>query len=255
MRPFRSGGLIFASAIMKKIQLLPLLLAISLAGFSQSPAPQKKYDLTGRANDHFMFQFTYDNWIGTPDSIRDYMSGFHRGVNVYLMLDKPFKGNQKISIGFGVGVGTSNIYFKNTKLDITGNNNQLVFAPTDSLKYKKYKLNSAFLEAPLELRFSSTPDKPNKSLKAALGIKIGTLLSVHSKQKNIENSSGQTLSEGIWKEKSKKYFNSTRLAVTARFCYGIFGVFGSYSLTPMFKSGVASQDTRLLQVGLSISGL
>lgn len=235
--------------------LLAFCLTLSTTAFSQPPGNKKKYDLSGRANDHFMFQFTYDNWTGTPDSIKDYMSGFHRGANVYLMLDKPFRGNQKLSIGIGLGVGTSNIYFKKMKMDIISNNTQLQFIATDTLKSKKYKLTTAYLELPLELRFSSKPDKPNQSVKAAVGFKVGTQLSAHTKQKNLLLSTGQTIQEGIWKEKSKKYFNTTRLSVTARVCYGIFGVFGSYSLTPMFKSGVASQDTRLLQVGISISGL
>lgn len=239
---------------MRILFFLAFCLSIHFSALSQT-TDKKKYDLSGRANDHFMFQFTYDNWTGTPDSIKDYMSGFHRGANVYLMLDKPFRGNQKLSIGFGLGIGTSNVYFKNMRVDIASIKPRLDFSPTDTIKFKKYKLNTAFLELPLELRFSSNPDKPNQSLKAAIGMKVGTLLSVHTKQKNTLLSTGQTIEEGIWKEKSKKYFNSTRLAVTARFCYGIFGVFGSYSLTPMFKSGVASQDTRLLQIGLSISGL
>jgi hypothetical protein len=239
---------------MRVLSFLFFCLAIQLTAFSQTN-DKKKYDLTGRANDHFMFQFTYDNWTGTPDSIKDYMSGFHRGANVYFMLDKPFRGNQKLSIGFGVGVGTSNIYFKNMRVDVLSINPKLSFTPTDTIKSKKYKLNTAFLELPLELRFSSKPDKPNQSVKAAIGMKVGTLLSVHTKQKDKLLSTGQTIEEGIWKEKSKKYFNSTRLTATARVCYGIFGIYGSYSLTPMFKSGVASQDTRLLQIGLSISGL
>lgn len=235
--------------------ILALCLTIHATGISQTNNTTKKYDLTGRANDHFMFQFTYDTWTGTPDSIRDHMSGFHRGANVYLMLDKPFKGDPRMSIGFGLGAGTSNIYFKKMKVDVASNNRLLQFLETDTLKSKKYKLNTAFLEVPLELRFSSKPDRPNQSVKAAVGIKAGTLLSVHTKQKDELLSTGQTIQEGIWKEKSKKYFNTTRISVTARVCYGIFGLYGSYSLTPMFKSGVASQDTRLLQIGLSISGL
>jgi hypothetical protein len=240
---------------MRKLPILFGIIFASLASNAQNKQ-DKKFDLSNRANDHFMIQLSYDSWVGAPDSIKNNMKGLHRGANVYFMFDKPFRNNQRLSVGIGVGVGTSNVYFKNMKAEITSGNTQLPFELVDSVNnYKKYKLNTAFLELPLELRYSSKPDMPNKSIKGAIGIKVGTLLSAHTKQKNTENSGGQTIREGIWKEKSKNYFNSTRLAVTARFNYGVFGIFGSYSLTPMFKSGVADQDMRLLQVGLTITGL
>jgi len=240
---------------MKKISLLILILFICL--FSQ--AQNKKtnnIDLSNRANDHIMLQLSNDSWIGAPDSINTHISGIGRGFNGYFMIDKPFRTNPHLSIGFGAGISTSNIFFKDMVIENTATTATLKFTETDSTgSYKKYKLTTAYIEAPIEIRYSSSPENSNKSIKAAIGIKVGTPINAHTKGKLLRTSSGQNIVDGIEKESSKRYFNSTRIALTARVNYGIFGLFGSYSLSPLFKNGVASQNTKVLQVGLMISGL
>jgi hypothetical protein len=53
---------------------------------------------------------------------------------------------------------------------------------------------------------------------------------------------------------ARSYFNSTRIAATFRAGYGNFFLFGSYNLTTVFKSQVASEIS-LLQAGIGITGL
>ncbi|HSU51053.1 MAG TPA: hypothetical protein VLJ41_10700, partial [Segetibacter sp.] len=83
-------------------------------------APAKKQwskiDLSNRSNDHFMLQYGFDNWSGTNDSTRP--SGFSRFFNAYIMLDKPFKTNPRLSVGLGLGVGSSNIFFNRRYVDL-----------------------------------------------------------------------------------------------------------------------------------------
>jgi len=217
--------------------------------------PKKTYNLSERAADHIVLQLSSDHWTGVPDSIDSRMGGLSRGANAYIMLDKPFKGNQKLSVALGIGVGTSHIFFKKMEVDIESSKLVLPFRPTDTgANFKKYKLATAFLEVPLELRFSSNPETPNKSVKAALGIKGGVLLNAHTKAKTLRNASGATINQYTEKNLSKTFFNNTRFAATARVGYGIFSLFGAYNLTSIFKDGVAA-DMKLLQVGLMISGL
>ena len=106
----------------------------------------------------------------------------------------------------------------------------------------------------MELRYCSKPDKPNNSVKAAIGIKVGTLINAHTKGKNLTDASGKTVNGYVSKLSSKSYFNGTRLSATARVGYGNFSLFGSYSITSAFKDNVAA-DMKVLQVGLTISGL
>jgi hypothetical protein len=240
---------------MRKL-LVVVFALLSTASYSQDKKPAKSRDLINRAGDHFMIQLSSDHWLSAPDSISDRIRSISRGANVYLMLNKPFRANPKFSIGFGIGVGTSNIFFKKMSVEIASTENQLPFNALDStFHFKKFKLTSAFLEIPLELRFMAKPEDPDKSIKVAIGVKGGTLLNVHTKGKTLQDAAGNTALSYTAKQSTKAYFNSTRLAATARIGYGIYNLFAAYNLTPMFKEGVASDDVKLLQVGLAITGL
>ena len=239
---------------MRKIFAIVFACTISTLAFSQTN-PTTPAKLGNRAADHLMIQLASNFWSGTADSVSKYVNSFNRSANVYLMYDKQFKTNPRLSAGIGVGVGTSNIYFSKLETRITAFNPKLPFIRTDTgNNYKKYKLATAYLEIPVELRYTANPETPNKSIKAAIGVKVGTLLNAHTKGKNLQNSGGNKLNGFTVKESSKSFFNTTRIAATARVGYGIFSVFGAYDLTGIFKDGVAP-DTKLIQVGIVISGL
>lgn len=251
------GPSIFAAQvfIMRKLFLVVVVLSASFASFAQETPEKKQFDLGKRAADHFMLQFGLNSWQGAPDSISNYISGFQRSANAYIMLDKPFKGNPRFSIGAGIGVGTANIYFKKMIVDIGSNNTILPFRAVDSAQnYKKFKLNTAYLEVPLELRFMNDPENTNKTFKAAVGLKLGTMIGAHTKGKTLRDASDNVINNRTDKVLSKSYFNSTRIVGTARVGYGIVSLFGAYDLTSTFKSGVAA-DIKGLQIGLTISGL
>ena len=239
---------------MRKIFAIVFACTISILAFSQTkPSTQAK--LGNRAADHLVIQLASNFWSGTADSVSKYINSFNRSANVYLMYDKQFKTNPRLSAGIGVGVGTSNIYFNKMETRITAFNPKLPFVRTDTgNNFKKYKLATAYLEIPVELRFIAKPETPNKSLKAAIGVKVGTLLNAHTKGRNLQNSAGNKLNGFTSKESSKSFFNTTRVAATARVGYGIFSLFGAYNVTGIFKDGVAP-DTKLIQVGITISGL
>lgn len=239
---------------MRKLSAIVFALTITSIAFSQttSTLPTK---LGNRAADHFMVQIAANFWSGTADSVSKNIKGFNRSANAYLMYDKQFKNNPRLSAAIGIGVGTSNIYFDKMEARIASTNAKLPFIRTDTgNNYKKYKLSTAFLEIPVELRFMAKPETPNKSMKGAIGVKVGTLVNAHTKGKNLQNAAGTKLNGLTIKENSKVYFNTTRIAATARVGYGIFSLFGAYNLTGIFKDGVAP-DTKLLQIGFTISGL
>jgi hypothetical protein len=190
-----------------------------------------------------------------PDSISSHQKGLSRGFNAYVMLNKPFKNSPKMSLGIGLGISTSNIYFKKMNVDLKAAPGFLPFTPVDSANhFKKYKLASTFLEVPLEFRFTSRPAEPNKSFKAAIGLKAGTLLNVHTKGKTLLSSAGTTLNSYTEKENSKRFINGTHFMGTARVGYGVFSLFGSYQLNRFLKDG-AGPAIKLYQIGLTISGL
>jgi hypothetical protein len=205
------------------------------------------------SNDHFMIQFGAATWQNKPDSVNT--GGFSRTFNMYVMLDFPFKTNPHFSVALGPGLGTDHIFLDKQIADISGNTTSIRFRRlVDSGYYDKYKVSTAFLELPVELRFTANPDNAGKSFKMALGAKVGTMLAAWSKGKELKNSAGNTINDFIVKEKTKRYFNTTRLAVMGRIGYGHFTLFGSYSLTPVFKEGVGPK-MNTLSLGLTLSGL
>jgi len=213
-----------------------------------------KVNIDNRTGDHFMMQFGINTWTQAPDSIA--IKGFSRTFNAHLMYDMPFKTDPRFSVALGVGVGVDGTYFDKVIVDITGRKaNELTFQDvSDTTHFKKYKVTNTYLEVPLELRFTSNPEKYNKSFKAALGAKVGTMVSAVAKGKTWQSSTGSTLNAYTDKEKSKRFFNSTRLAVTGRIGYGIFSVFAVYQINAFIKEGFGP-DVRPLQVGIAISGL
>ncbi len=241
---------------MKKIAFV-LIALISFTAASAQLKQKKDWNKVAidRAGDHIMLQFSYDNWSGKPDSIKNRLKGLPRGFNFYVMMNKPFKSDPRWSVGFGLGVSSSNIYFKKTSIGITTIGTKLPFTNLDSTNYfKKYKLATTFLEAPIELRYTFDPENEGKSWKVAVGVKVGTMLNVHTKGKTLVSKNGVLLNAYTEKESKKTFFNTTRLAATARVGIGHFSLFGAYSITSFLKDG-AGPSLHPYQVGLTISGL
>ncbi len=239
---------------MKKI----VLVVIAFASVTAATAQKKKKnfdDVMNRAGDHIMLQLSADRWMGAPDSINNHIKSLSRGGNIFVMMDKPFKGSPQLSAAFGIGVSTSSIFFKNMGVDIRSLNTVLPFVNQDTTNhFKKYKLSTAFLEIPVELRYTFNPKMESKSIKLALGVKAGVLLNAHTKGKSPENGAGAAINSYTEKENSKRFVNTTRLSATARIGYGHYSLFGSYQINSVFKTGTAA-DMKLLQVGITLSGL
>jgi hypothetical protein len=261
---------------MKKLITLSLALAFVFPLFAQdstkvttpastpAPAPaagktSKKNEWTKalsqrHGNDHFLLQIGYNGWAGIPDTVNT--KGIPRSFNAYFMFDFPFKTSPQFSVGIGLGLGTDNFYLNRTSVDIAGlTHNTLSFrSDTASSYFKKYKVATTYLEIPVELRFTADPSKPNKSWKGAIGGKVGTMLSAMTKGKTLLSSTGGTINNYTEKVKSKRFFNSTRLAVEGRISKGIFGIYGQYQINNFVKDG-AGPDIRPFQIGITISGL
>ncbi|GAA4300409.1 outer membrane beta-barrel protein [Compostibacter hankyongensis] len=197
------------------------------------------------AHDFLMIQVTYDGWSGTPDSIRT--GGFSRGFNIAMMYDFPLQKGSHLSAAAGLGVSTSNIFFKDQRADLNKLTPTLNF-PTDS-SYKRYKLGTAFLEIPIEIRYRQFPDNANRGFKVAIGAKLGALANAHTRGKIIGNGD-----KSVVKVNDKRFFNSWRAAATARIGWGNFGLYGSYTFTSLLKQG-AGPTLNPYSIGLSISGL
>lgn len=213
-----------------------------------------KVKLTRRANDHFMFQLGYTNWAGATDSMA--IQGFNRSANFYVMFDFPFKTDVRWSVAPGIGLGTDNVYFNKEFVGVgTWGNTSLSF--TDQSQgdhYKKNKVTTVYLEAPIELRYAIDPENTNHSWKFALGVKVGLMLSAYYKGKTLQNIVDQTIASVTEKQYGKQFFNSPRLAATARVSKGVIGLFGQFQATSLLKAGT-NPTVYPYTIGITLSGL
>jgi len=238
---------------MKKIfGLLTLALSFSSIVFAQDTKTETpKSNIVKPSRDFVMFQLTYDNWAKTPDYIN--IGGVGRGFNMYLAYDFPI-AKSNFSFAAGIGVSTSNIYFKNQIPVLNASSDTMIFRSLDSLEiagkdYKKAKLSYTYLEAPFELRFFGNKENRNRGFKMAVGMKVGLLIGAHSKVR--QSLAGPVITEKV---NSTRYLESWRFTPNARIGWGNFSLYGSYSLGSLFKAG-AGPAVYPYSIGICITGL
>ena len=244
---------------MKKVilSLLTILLFSGLANAQSNPPEKKMADLSSRPADHLMIQFGADSWTGGPDSVKT--SGIGRHFNIYFMMDKPFRTNNKFSLAYGAGFGTNNQYIdKSTFVDLAQVGNTVRFRKIDSLanRYDKHKVATVYLQVPAEIRYYSNPANPSKSWKFAAGLKVGLLFKGLTKMKDYQTFNGNSLYGKTYVQKisNKRFFTSNDISLTARAGYGIISMNVGYTVTPVLRDGYGPSFNRL-SIGLSISGL
>ncbi len=243
--------------VMRRIFIVLFVSFLTGSVFAQSDSAAKRNIISTktlpRSSDHFMLQLGYLTWNNKPDTINT--TGLPRTFNVYFLFDFPFKTSPKFSAAIGAGVGTDHMFFDKTDVGIADRAPAILFTNNaDTNSFKKLKMATAYLEAPVELRFSSNPDDDRRSFKVALGVKVGTLLSAVVKGKDLEDKNGNSVNDYKMKEYSKQFFNNKRLAATARLGFGHFSLFGSYQITSLFNEGQGPKINPA-SVGLTISGL
>jgi hypothetical protein len=241
---------------MKKIIALSICAFLATSMLAQDkPSVKKKKDIpdmSNRANDHFLVQFGYTSWSGIPDTINN--SGLSKSINAYFMFDFPFKTNPKLSIALGAGIASDHILFTKTTVGIKENTPSIRFTNvSDTNHFKKTKLATVYLEAPVEFRFSADP-LTGKGFKFAFGVKIGTLVNAHTRNTKFQNKSNTAINEFVMKESSKNFFNKNRLSIMGRVGMGHFSLFGSYQLSTLFKEG-SGPAVKPFSIGITLSGL
>ncbi len=228
----------------KRFALLALMLMPTLLWAQDlEKGEEKKNTVQKPARDFFMLQLNYEGWM-KPDSIKT--KGIGRGANVYLCYDFPIK-KSNFSFAAGIGIGTSNIYLDNQQVMNTDKDSTRIRFIPETVNYKRYKVALTYLEAPFELRFFGNKYNRNKGFKAAVGMRVGTLLG--AKLKGREDGTKVN-----YKSNSRQYLENWRFAGTLRLGYGNFSVVGTYNLTNLYKDGEGPEITPY-SLGICITGL
>lgn len=205
----------------------------------------EKTSFSKPSRDFLMLQFMYNGWLNAPDSIKT--TGIGRGFNGYICYDFPIKKSH-FSFAAGIGVGVDNIYLKDQQivLNSTDSTAQATFVG-ETTNYKKYKVTTTYLEAPFELRFYGNKENRNKGFKAAVGLRVGSLLGAHTRGRE----DGTKI---VYKVNTKRFLETWRFAGTLHVGYGNFTLIGTYNLTNLYKESQGPALTPY-SIGLCITGL
>jgi hypothetical protein len=218
-----------------------------------STKPKKKswsnVILGDQANDHFLFQLGYSDFLNKQDSVST--KGIGRSVNMYFMMAFADKQDNRFSAAVGLGFGSDNYYLNKERIDLT-NPARATFYTDTADDYRKSKLNATYIEIPLEARYSSNPANPNHAWKVALGVKAGLLAGIKTKVKMLRDING--IPDYTLKTKDDHLFNPVRAAGTLRVGYGVVSLFFQTDITSFIKSG-DGPSIRPYTAGVTISGL
>ena len=231
---------------------LPAAAQVSEPGAESAYAPPR----TGQPNipGTFVLELGINSALDAPDRFDAGLWG-SRSLNVYYTHElRLFKS--KISLVPGIGLSLERFKFKNgATLGYDADSVELLLPSETAITgERKSQLITNFIDVPVELRFTSNPDDPNRAFKIAVGGRIGYLYDAFTKMKYKESGETKQL-------KNKQNFNLTRFryGVYGKLGIGNFSLFGYYNLTPLFKEGEglweagSVNDFQTMTVGISLS--
>lgn len=261
--------------MIKKSAILFLLVAAASAAVAQESKSGRRPDMPG----NFVIDFGFNRLVEEPNELKYGFWG-SRTANVYYLYDIRI-GQSKFSLHPGIGLGMERYKFQRFKeflpsdtiqrnvptlgYDAEGNTRFIEAVRTiydgdtlgqpnwsGSYSTKKSMLVMNYLDIPLEVRYSLNPDDPSRSVKFALGGRVGYLLGSHTKLKYEEDGDTKKI-----KNKQRYNLNPFRYSAYARFYIGNFSFFGYYNFSPVFKDDTGPMQTKTTSytVGISISGL
>ena len=250
--------------MIKKLGTFALLI-LSLSAFAQQTEPEpaqpaatqptKRYarpDIPGT----FVVEIGVNSALNKPTG---FDLGFwgSRTMNIYYQYEMRIL-KSRMSFVPGIGFSLERFKFKNnTTLRIEDDDSlKMINSATYGKSIRKSSLVTNYIEIPLELRFSTRPNDPNRSFKAAVGFRVGYLYDAFTKVKYRED--GETK-----KIKDNQNYRLTRFryGVYAKVGAGNISVFANYNLTPMFETGkgiglrggVAADDFNTFTIGISFA--
>jgi hypothetical protein len=258
-------GLVKTDEMFRTFGITVLLCAMTWTTYAQL-VPEKnrkgRPDIPGT----FMLEYGF-NWFTRPP--QDVEKGFwgSRTVNLYYQYDKQF-GTSNWSVHSGLGLSLerykllSNIQrFSNDTikvntptitLDASGNtrfisSGALLYGDTTKAADKSMFITN-YIDVPIEFRYTTNPNDPAKSFKAAIGGRFGVLMNAQTKLKYREN--GETK-----KFKDRQDFNLNQFRYGAYGRIGVGNVYLSfyYNFSNMFKSGKGPDGTATSNYTITLS--
>jgi len=177
--------------------------------------------------------------------------------NMYYQYDYNL-GDSKLSIHPGLGISTQKYamdtstlaYLPDANGDFVVQTIRLDSVFQNANDFVKSKIATTYLEIPLELRWRSLKYDPKRSLKIAVGGKIGLLIDSKTKVKYEEFGEKK-----ITKQKEDFGISKFRYSVYGRIGYGNAYLFYNYNLSTLFEKNEGPNNTEMtpMMFGFALS--
>ena len=192
---------------------------------------------------------TSNGTLDMPEAYKDLELDNGKGCNFNLRIYE-----QSISIVpkhmylvYGVGMDWNNYRFK-SNVDLQKDSNVLSYIINNNNDYRKNKLVSTYLTAPVMLKFKFNENKRGEAFKIAVGPQFGYLLNSHTKQK-WEND-GEKHKQKI---RGDYNFDEFRIGYAVYMGYGDIDFYARYYPESAFKEN-KGPDVNTVCIGLSFGG-
>ncbi len=196
------------------------------------------------AKDRFNYFFSTPILLESPVDLGS--SGFSNSHQFDLMTERRLNG--LLTLGFGLGYSSHNLHTEMAIATTPGGTDVFGLLP-DSLNYQSNKLNLKYIDLPIELRFRF-PAADSRFIRAYFGFRLGYCIESYSRLTTEQSRVAYSRLASV---------NPWLGSVSLRLGYGMFGLYASYGLSPIFRSGAllegqSLEPIRMLQLGISISG-
>ena len=234
----------------RSVVLLGLILT-GINGYSQDKKKTSRPDIPGSVI--VELGVNLKNGIVPPDFKKGLWGS--RTINVYYQYPiRIFK--TKFSFNPGIGLSLErwrfiNNYTLSPTPDADGSYPLMPATKVLPGTIDRTQLVNNYVEAPLEIRYDTTPEDIARSFNACLGVRVGVLYDSFMKIDYRENGENRTN-----KDKQFHGMNPIRYGVYGRIGIGGFSLFSYYNLSPMFQTDKGPVNTSMnsVTIGISING-
>ena len=194
--------------------------------------------------DRFNYFFSSPILLNSPVDLGS--SGFSNSHQFDLITE--YRLLSRLSLGFGLGYSSHNLHTE-MAISTSAQGEELFELIPDSVAYSSNKLNLKYIDLPIELRLRF-PTSDSRFVRAYFGFRLGYRIDSYARLTTDQRRVAFSRLDSV---------NPWLASVSMRLGYGMFGLYASYGLTPIFRSGAlletqSLEPIRMLQLGISISG-
>jgi hypothetical protein len=242
---------------MKRITLILLSnLIVSCLVFGQE---KERTPIGGRPDikGDLFIEFGFNTLNNNPDELRRRFLP-SRTFNIYYQLPVNIGAdNSGFTFNPGIGLGTDKLAFRDDKALFNNpalgpESSQLLDISDvygDNISISRNNVSTTFIEVPLEFRYHFNKNNYAKSMRLAIGGKVGYLMQAQTK---IAYTDSNGLDRQI-KDRQSFGFNPLRYGVYGRFGFSGVNVWGYYGLNQVFQKNQGPFATQATQINFGIS--